>query len=128
MDAGAWFPDDGDFTVGVFFCDVFHELCIGGEKLRTTQILQIAGAGANKKWRCNCLLHRHRRGCRTPLGCFHQLNLAEELHVLAHQHAASFEGSVPVQAPFLAVDFTRKGEARLGVAPGVYANASEFCL
>lgn len=60
------------------------------------------------------------------LGLFHQLHFPADSNFIAYQHAAGFQGSIPVQAEVFAVNLRGKTETCFFVAPRVFSKTAEF--
>src|SRR5690606_12766443 len=55
-----------------------------------------------------------------------QFNIAVDLHLVTNQHAATFQGRVPVQSKVLAIKLSRHGKSRPCVSPGILLNTPKL--
>jgi len=54
------------------------------------------------------------------------LHFGADFHLVANQHAAGFEGGIPIQAPVFAVDFSFQRKTGFFIPPRVFHNSSKF--
>ena len=65
---------------------------------------------------------------RRPILCFYEFQIGMQPDLIAHDQAAGFRDSVPVETEVLTVDLAIDRDAGAGIAPGILDDTAEFGL